>query len=277
MAESSNEKPAPFLSEAEAEKYTMSICIYVDGLAFFIRSFETGDLLHSERLFFNKKKGHSLESRLSELIYNHPLLTFPYRDVTITYREDYFILTPPGIVIEGKEELWVSSTLMLQGENSSPIATYPINEYGVHMVTCWSQEAYSFLKRTYPYRTIEAAAVSQLKEAISTSRKEPRAQLFVFIENKRINVIACYKGEILLANKFQLFPTLSHQVIADQILFYIGSVLSALSHTPHTVEESIIILHYSEQIPQEETKKIGLALAESIPPLDLEYKWGVSF
>lgn len=273
MAELSNGKLASLITEKEAEKCTMSICISTDGLAFFISSSETSSLLHSDKILFAKKDKLSLEGELSELIYNHPFLTYPYQDVTISFPEENFILIPPGIAIEGKENLWISSSLILQDDSVGYVATYPINEYGIQLLACWSSKAYSFLRRTYPYRTIEASIVKQLKEAINSSHKESPLQLFVFIANRHINLIACHKGAILLANKFELAPTLSPQGIADQILFYIGSSLNALNHTASTIEEKLIVLNYTEPLPKEETQKVALVLQENIPSLGITYKW----
>ncbi len=275
MAELSNYKQAPLLSEREAEKYAMSICIYADGLAFFIAASDSSSVIFSDRLFFQKESTLLFDEQLSELIYSHPFLTFPYKNVSVTYLEEHFILIPPGIVVEGVEESWVSSTLTPRGDGVGYVATYPISEYGVQLLSCWMQKAYSFLKRTYPYSPINPFIVRAIQEAIDKSRKSVQLYFSLLLGSNSVDLIATYKGNILLANKFQLISSLDCQAVADEILFYVGSSINALTAS-HSVEVKAVELFYREECPSEEMQKVGDALQKNITSIGLDISRGIA-
>lgn len=213
--------------------------------------------------FNTVEHGVDYTKNLSDLIYARPQLLEEYQQVSILYEPAAFVLTPLGVDLLGNEESWLSVALPLERDEVNYVATYTLREEDPRMVVGWQHQTYTFLKRTYPFASIDPYTVVALRQLIATCSSYRGRSLLLFIEERSLSLAVLHDGKLAFANRYPLLNS-SQAVSArcEEILYYLAAVWQWLG-SPIALPD----LLYLGGAPTESLVDIHTVLSKALTPL----------
>ena len=187
------------LTAGNSEKYTVSIRLWPDGLSFAGWISSQKDSFFYCETVINRAKRY--DYAIKDLFFVHPFFLYTYKQIVVICANRQYTLIPESIFVEKQKEQLMSFVFSTPDEK----ALYePFDELDSVVLYSIQPEVYEFLSRSLLRPTFTHAITLLLNQWRKQNFTGYSKQLFVALNEDRMDVACFDKGVLLFINTFHV-------------------------------------------------------------------------
>ena len=183
------------LTSDNSEKYIMSIRLRSGGLSFSGYDPSVGGSFFYREVEFDRAV--SFISSLKDFFFSHEFLAWPYKRVDVVCVSPEYTLVPHVYFDETKCDELLNSVFQTKGSHG---LSNELNDLESDLVFGLDEEVYEFCSRSLLHPYFKHYMTSLLKDWKRRSASARVRQMYVMLEQKRMDVVCFDQGKILFQN-----------------------------------------------------------------------------
>lgn len=220
----------PF-SEDRAGEFSLSLFFFSSSLSVVVKQVQSGEVLLEHSIAYPSPFSEGSADSVAATIYGYPFLTYPFQQVFVHFLAKASVAVPTLLLKKKRKHFWLATTAT--SDSDEYVGAFTSKRFTAPtIVASWYKESFNFLRRTYGEDAISPISIALMEWGIEQSLRCHNRLVLVFIEAERIEMMVCFRGELLFSNQFAMLSATdlsNEETCVQQILFYWTSIVKSFA------------------------------------------------
>lgn len=212
------------LTTLQAEEMSLELRLGDKGLSYTIYDREGVVYRPSESLIYNT--AISQEEAITELLYEQPLLSMPYREVILYYLPRAVTLVPEALFTKEESEVWLGS--MSVAEDAGRLLAYNLKEEGKVLLGMMPESLIALLQRQYLMIRFVPCYIKRIEQLIELCRSEANERLVVIDSYETLTIAHVTGSGLNFVNSYKYVKPWQEESREGEIIYYQSLVWQTL-------------------------------------------------